>query len=48
MFKQTAAQLPVGRVGRPEDVARAITYLIDNTFVTGVVLAVDGRAPLGF
>jgi len=28
--------------------ARAITYLIDNTFVTGVVLAVDGGAPLGF
>ena len=48
VFKQTAAQLPVGRVGRPEDVARAIAYLIDDTFVTGVVLAVDGGAPLGF
>ena len=48
MFKQTAAQLPVGRVGRPEAVARAVTYLIDNTFVTGNGLAVDGGAPPGF
>jgi len=48
VFKQTAARLPVGRVGRPEAVARAVTYLIDNTIVTGDALAVDGGAPLGF
>jgi NAD(P)-dependent dehydrogenase (short-subunit alcohol dehydrogenase family) len=47
VFKQTAEQLPVRRVGRPEDVARAIVYLIDNTFVTETVLAVDGGAHLG-
>ncbi|WP_248927974.1 SDR family oxidoreductase [Paenibacillus hamazuiensis] len=35
-------QAPVGRVGQPEDIAKAICYLIDNTFVTGTVLEVDG------
>jgi NAD(P)-dependent dehydrogenase (short-subunit alcohol dehydrogenase family) len=34
----------LGRIGQPEDVARAILFLLDpvNSFVTGQVLAVDG------
>lgn len=47
VFKQTAAQLPVGRIGKPEDAAKAIMYLIDNTYVTGTVLEVDGGGHLG-
>jgi NAD(P)-dependent dehydrogenase (short-subunit alcohol dehydrogenase family) len=47
VFRQTVAGLPVGRVGQPEDVARAIAFLIGNSFVTGVVLPVDGGAHLG-
>jgi NAD(P)-dependent dehydrogenase (short-subunit alcohol dehydrogenase family) len=35
-------QAPVGRVGQPDDVAKAICYCIGNTFVTGTVLEVDG------
>ncbi|KIL39866.1 short-chain dehydrogenase [Gordoniibacillus kamchatkensis] len=35
-------QAPVGKVGQPDDIAKAICYLIDNTFVTGTVLEVDG------
>lgn len=37
-------QHPAGRVGVPEDIARACLYLThpDNTFVTGVHLVVDG------
>jgi NAD(P)-dependent dehydrogenase (short-subunit alcohol dehydrogenase family) len=46
-FKQTAERLPVRRVGRPEDVAQAIAYLVHNTFVTGTVLEVDGGGHLG-
>ena len=46
VFQRTAAELPVGRVGKPEDVARGIVYLINNTFVTGSVLPVDGGAHL--
>lgn len=30
------------RIGRPEDVASAVAFLCENTFVTGVCLPVDG------
>lgn len=38
------AQHPAGRVGKPDDIARACFYLTDpdNTFVTGSHLIVDG------
>jgi pteridine reductase len=37
------AQTPLGRIGRPEDIALAVKYLLfDATYVTGQVLAVDG------
>jgi NAD(P)-dependent dehydrogenase (short-subunit alcohol dehydrogenase family) len=35
-------QTPVGRVGRPEDVAEVITMLVRNGFMTGTVIPVDG------
>ncbi len=36
------AQHPAGRVGRPEDVARAVSYLAEAEFVTGQILTIDG------
>jgi 3-oxoacyl-[acyl-carrier protein] reductase len=41
---QIARRTPLGRLGEPDDVARAVLYLVDpaNTFVTGQVLVVDG------
>ena len=45
-FAQAAASTPVGRVGRAEDLADAIAFLIRNTFTTGVVLPCDGGALL--
>lgn len=35
---------PVGRFGQPDDIARAVLYLLDpaNTFLTGTSLVVDG------
>jgi NAD(P)-dependent dehydrogenase (short-subunit alcohol dehydrogenase family) len=38
------ARVPLGRVGRPEDVAGAALFLVSDAaaYVTGQVLAVDG------
>jgi NAD(P)-dependent dehydrogenase (short-subunit alcohol dehydrogenase family) len=38
--------LPVGQVGRPEEVAEAVLFLMGNGFVTGTVLAIDGGGGL--
>lgn len=40
--KALTARIPLGRAGRPEDVAEAVRYLAGADFVTGVVLPVDG------
>jgi NAD(P)-dependent dehydrogenase (short-subunit alcohol dehydrogenase family) len=42
IFAQFAERTPVGRIGTAEDVAHAITALIENDFITGVVLPCDG------
>ena len=42
MFEAKARALPVGRVGRPEDVAAMVLHLIANTYVTGAVIDLDG------
>lgn len=37
-----AERLPVGRVGRPDDIADAIFFLMGNGFTTGTTLHVEG------
>jgi 3-oxoacyl-[acyl-carrier protein] reductase len=49
-FKQTAVkQIPLGRVGSPEDVAAAVAFLAseDASYVTGHVLNVNGGMLMG-
>ncbi|MER9710446.1 SDR family oxidoreductase [Mesorhizobium sp. M0174] len=42
VFAEYAGKTPVGRIGRAEDVAEAIAFLVSNSFVTGQVLTCDG------
>jgi len=47
---QIRALHPLGRIGRPEDVAAAVSYLLsdDASFINGAILPVDGgRSALG-
>ncbi|MDX8450546.1 SDR family oxidoreductase [Mesorhizobium captivum] len=37
-----AKRLPAGRVGRPQDIADALAFLIGNSFTTGETLHVEG------
>jgi NAD(P)-dependent dehydrogenase (short-subunit alcohol dehydrogenase family) len=46
LFDGLAATTPVGRVGRPDDIARAIHMLAANGFITGVVLDATGGSNL--
>lgn len=42
MQAQMANRLPVGRIGRPDDIAQAVLSIMANGFITGTVVHVDG------
>jgi NAD(P)-dependent dehydrogenase (short-subunit alcohol dehydrogenase family) len=41
-FAAAADSVPAGRVGTPQDVAGAVSYLVGASLVTGTILPVDG------
>lgn len=46
MRASMARSLPVGHLGRPDELAAAFLALMTNTYITGVVLPVDGGLTL--
>lgn len=40
------SEIPLGREGTPEDVARAVRFLIEEDYITGETLTVDGGRTL--
>jgi NAD(P)-dependent dehydrogenase (short-subunit alcohol dehydrogenase family) len=46
MIASQSKRIPLGRVGRPEDIAHAILFLMSNTYVTGSTLTIDGGISL--
>jgi len=41
-WRRRGEGLPLGRTGKPEHVTRTVLFLIDNDFMTGAVVPVDG------
>ncbi|WP_175952302.1 SDR family oxidoreductase [Burkholderia sp. BCC0405] len=41
-FAPHASELPVGRVGQPDDGAQAIAFLVGNGYTTGTIMECDG------
>ncbi len=45
--KGSIAGTLLGRLGRPENIAQAVVFLVENDYVTGVCLPVDGGRTIG-
>ena len=43
-LKALSTAVPMGRLGKPEEIAKAVVFLVsdDASFITGVELFVDG------
>lgn len=35
-------KIPLGRIGHPEDIAKCVKMLIENEYITGQIITVDG------
>lgn len=46
-FAAVVEETPIGRAGRPEDVARVVAFLAQDGFLTGQVLGVNGGLVIG-
>lgn len=46
-FAALGKQLPVGRGGKPEDVAQAVLFLMQNGYMTGSTIYIEGGQRLG-
>jgi NAD(P)-dependent dehydrogenase (short-subunit alcohol dehydrogenase family) len=44
VLERYVSQIPVGRLGRPEEVARVVRFLAedDASYITGAVIPVNG------
>ena len=42
IFRQQAETLPAGRVGHAHDIAHAVQFLVENSFMTGAIIECDG------
>ena len=49
LFIEEGARMPLGRIGRPEEIAKAVLYLAgdDSSFMTGEEVIVDGGLTQG-
>lgn len=43
-YAAAAKQVPVGRIGQPSDISASIVHVLENDFIDGAVIPVDGGA----
>ena len=41
-LEELAREIPLGRLGRPEEIAQTVLHLAENPYITGQVVTVDG------
>lgn len=41
-LKQLEEETPLGRIGKPEDIAKCVKWLVEDTFTTGQVISPNG------
>lgn len=41
-LKELENKIPLGRIGHPEDIAKCVKMLIENEYITGQIITVDG------
>jgi NAD(P)-dependent dehydrogenase (short-subunit alcohol dehydrogenase family) len=46
-FLQVARATPMARAGKPEDIAQAMLFLLEQEYITGDIIRVDGGEHLG-
>jgi 3-oxoacyl-[acyl-carrier protein] reductase len=44
--EKTEEMIPMSRFGRPEEISSAVTFLLENDYITGQVITVDGGMTL--
>ena len=42
ILEQIRKEVPIGRLGEPSEVAHAVQFLIENDYINGVTLKLDG------
>lgn len=35
-------EIPVGRIGKPEEIAKAVRMILENGYITGQVIEING------
>ena len=45
-MQRICQSIPMGRIGTPQDIAETVLFLVNATYITGQIIAVDGGRSL--
>jgi len=41
-IKEIEEEIPLGKIGKPEDIAKCVNWIIDENYITGQVISING------